>query len=193
MVFAHSNLIQFLYAFLIFLYRWKCKDARFVIRDLGDTTNWGNETIISTCTWYSNYTRSPDNLECVLRYCTNPGIFFFFFQYYDSLFYLGVISLSVAEASSTSPASSRPENVLKNDDSIWHSAHKNSDPIPYISFKMEKEEEVFMVNVVDRLGCPACSGRFKDVEVRVALTPSYDGAVSCGIKSGDGIVVTVHK
>ena len=58
---------------------------------------------------------------------------------------------------------------------------------------MEKEEEVFMVQVVDRLGCPAWSGRFKDVEVRVAMTPSYDGAVSCGIKSGDGITKTVHE
>ena len=60
--------------------RWKCKDDRFVIRDLGDTTNWGNETIISSCRWYSNYTKSPDNLECVLRYCKNPGIFLLFLE-----------------------------------------------------------------------------------------------------------------
>ena len=68
---------------------------------------------------------------------------------------------------------------------------------------MEREEKVFMVKVVDRLGCPDCSGRYKDVEVRVSSTLSYDGksrkslnldnSVSCGIKSGDGIAVTVHK
>ena len=100
--------------------------------------------------------------------------------------------MSVAESSSAAHGTS-PENVLKNDNSIWHSSHKNADPIPYISLKMEKEDEVFMVQVVDRLGCPACSGRYKDVEVRVAMTPSYDGAVSCGIKSGDGIDKTVHE
>ena len=100
--------------------------------------------------------------------------------------------MSVAESSS-SEHGSLPENVLKDDNSIWHSSNKNADPIPYISFKMVKEEEVFMVQVIDRLGCPACSGRYKDVEVRVALTSSYDGAVSCGIKSGDGIIKTVHE
>ena len=97
--------------------------------------------------------------------------------------------MTVAEASS----GNTPENVLKDDNSIWHSKHKNQDPIPFISLKMEEVEEVFMVKVIDRLGCPACSGRFKNVEVRVAMTPSYDGAVSCGIKSGDGINKTVHK
>ena len=100
--------------------------------------------------------------------------------------------MSVAESSSAD-YNTLPENVLKDDDSIWHSCGKSVDPIPYISLKMDKEEEVFMVKVVDRLGCHGCSGRYTDVEVRVALTPSYDGAVSCGIKSGDGIIETVHK
>ena len=104
----------------------------------------------------------------------------------------GSLLLSVAEASSVHSRNEKPENVLKDDNSIWHSKHKNADPIPYISFKMKKVENVFTVKVVDRLGCPDCSGRYKDVEVRVAMTPSYDGAVSCGIKSGDGIDVTVH-
>ena len=97
--------------------------------------------------------------------------------------------MSVAEVSSDR---SGAPNVLKDDNSIWHSQHQNQDPIPYISLKMKKLEEVLSVKVVDRLGCPECSGRYKDVEVRVALTPSYDGAVSCGIESGDGIDVTVH-
>ena len=101
--------------------------------------------------------------------------------------------MSVEEASSEHSSAFGPKNVLKDDDSIWHSKHKNQDPIPFISLKMEEEEEVFMVKVIDRLGCPACSGRFKNVEVRVAMTPSYDGAVSCGIKSGDGINKTVHE
>ena len=101
--------------------------------------------------------------------------------------------MSVAESSSLCGYGTSPENVLKDDNSIWHSCGKSVDPIPYISLKMDKEEEVFMVKVVDRLGCHACSGRYTDVEVRVALTPSYDGAVSCGIKSGDGINITVHE
>ena len=173
--------------------RWKCKDERFVIRDIGDTTNWGTDTIMSKCSWYSNYTKSPDNLECVLRYCTNPGKSLIIFPlWYGYKISSGTISLSVAESSS-SEHGSLPENVLKDDNSIWHSSNKNADPIPYISFKMVKEEEVFMVQVIDRLGCPACSGRYKDVEVRVALTSSYDGAVSCVIKSGDGIIKTVHE
>ena len=99
------------------------------------------------------------------------------------------LELSVAEVSSVYGGSNGPENVLKNDNSYWHS---HGDAIPYICLKMNKEEEVFTVKVIDRLGCAACSGRYKDVEVRVALTPSYEGAVSCGIKSGDGLKETVH-
>ena len=101
----------------------------------------------------------------------------------------GSLSLSVAEVTSGAGGAG---NVLKNDNSIWHSAHVGGDPIPYICLKTEKEEEVFTVKVIDRLNCPACSGRYKDVEVRVALTPFYEGAVSCGSRSGDGIVETVH-
>ena len=101
----------------------------------------------------------------------------------------GSLSLSVAEVTSDPGGA---ENVLKNDNSIWHSAHVGGDPIPYICLITEKEEEVFTVKVIDRLNCPACSGRYKDVEVRVGLIPSYEGAVSCGSRSGDGIVETVH-
>ena len=100
--------------------------------------------------------------------------------------------MSVAEASSFNNDANKPENVLKNDKSIWHSKNRGEDRTPYISLKMEKKEEVFMVRVVDRLGCAPCSGRYKDVEVRVALTPSYEGAVSCGSASGDGLKETVH-
>lgn len=89
-----------------------------------------------------------------------------------------------------------PENVLKDDTSIWHShSSRNGDVIPYIALKTEREEKVFMVKVV---GCSSkkCKGRYKDVEVRVSSTLSYENAISCGIKSGDGIDgidVTVHK
>ena len=163
-----------------------------MIRDKGETSNWGTATSMSECMWYSNYTKSPDNLECVLRYCTNPGIsvLLFLTSYNDNIMFAGTILLSVAEASSVLTGRP-PENVLKDDDSIWHSI--NTDPKPFISLKMDKEEEVSVVKVVDRLGCAACSGRYTNVEVRVAMTPAYDGAVSCGIKSGDGIVKTVHE
>ena len=63
-------------------------------------------------------------------------------------FSLDFISLVIAEASS----GTGPENVLKDDNSIWHSKNRILDPIPFISLKMEEEEEVFMVKVVDSLG-----------------------------------------
>ena len=109
-------------------------------------------------------------------------------------FIIGFIPLSVKERTSINHNQNSGRNVLNYDiNKIWHSQHAIYDKIPYILLEMEEVEKVFMVKVVDRLGCPACSGRFKDVEVRVAMTPSYDGAVSCGIKSGDGIIETVHK
>ena len=78
-------------------------------------------------------------------------------------------------------------NVLNdNYKDYWHS---NKEKFPYILLKMEEEEEVFMVKVVDR---QCCKGRYKNVEVRVSSTLSYDGAVSCGIKSGDKMGL-VHK
>ena len=117
---------------------------------------------------------------------------------------LGIIPLSVAGQSSfRNKPENLPENVLKDDTSIWHSHRAEVDKRPYIALKMEREEKVFMVKVVDRLECPDCSGRYKDVEVRVSSTLSYDrtsrkslnldNSVSCGIKSGDGVAVTVHK
>ena len=104
------------------------------------------------------------------------------------------LSLSVAEVSSVLGGNNGPENVLKNDKSYWHSYSSGSDPTPYISLKMEKEEEVLTVKVIDRLGCVAdgCTGRYQNVQVKVALTPSYEEAVSCGWASGDGIEETVH-
>ena len=106
----------------------------------------------------------------------------------------GSLSLSVAEVSSVNARQNGPENVLKNDKSIWHSKVVGADPIPYISLKMEKEEEVFTVKVIDRLGCVAdgCTRRYQNVQVKVALTPSYEEAVSCGWATGDGIEETVH-
>ena len=97
--------------------------------------------------------------------------------------------MAIEKASSDS---SNIQNVLKNDDSIWHSKREK---IPYIALRMKsgKESEVFMVRVIDRIGCDGCKGRYKDVEVRVASSPSFENAVSCGIKSGDGITEFVYK
>ena len=93
--------------------------------------------------------------------------------------------MSVEKTTSTNSGSNRGTNVLNDDhNNYWHSKNNVNDPIPYILLKMEEEEEVFMVKVVDR---KCCSGRYKDVEVRVSSTLSYDGAVSCGIKSRDSI------
>ena len=102
---------------------------------------------------------------------------------------IGFHSLAVLRASSDS---TNIQNVLKNDKSIWHS---NNEKIPYIALRIKKknEVEVFMVRVIDRLECPACAGRYKDVEVRVASLPDYENAVSCGIKSGDGMTEFVYK
>ena len=97
--------------------------------------------------------------------------------------------MAVLRASSDS---TNIQNVLKNDKSIWHSKNEK---IPYIALRMKKgkENEVFMVRVIDRLECPGCAGRYKDVEVRVASSPSYENAVTCGTKSGDGITEFVYK
>ena len=68
----------------------------------------------------------------------------------------------------------------------------NNPNIPVL--KMQTEQEVFMVKVIDRLECAGCAGRYEQVEVRVARTPSYEeNAVSCGIESGDGIKNFVYK
>ena len=100
---------------------------------------------------------------------------------------IGFIELNVERASSDE---GNALNVLKNDKSILH-AH---DKMPYIALKMQEPNEVFMVKVIDRLECAGCAGRYKNVEVRVASTPSYEeNAVSCGIKSGDGINNFVYK
>ena len=50
---------------------WKCKDDRYVLRG-ANSNNWGEDTVWAWCQWYSNYSYSPSNLECVLRYCNNP-------------------------------------------------------------------------------------------------------------------------
>ncbi len=50
--------------------RWTCADKRFLI----STKTPGvppAEYIEATCTWYTNYTYSPANLQCVLTYCSN--------------------------------------------------------------------------------------------------------------------------
>ena len=97
--------------------------------------------------------------------------------------------MSVEKVTSTYNDGTSGTNVLNdNHKDIWHSKR---DKIPYIVLKMEEEEDVFMVKVVDRR--LKCCRRYKDVEVRVSSTLSYDGAVSCGIKSGDSWEELVHK
>ena len=87
--------------------------------------------------------------------------------------------MSVEKVTSTYNDGTSGTNVLNdNYKDYWHS---KKEKIPYILLKMEEEEEVFMVKVVDR---QCCKGRYKDIEVRVvSATLSYDGSVSCGIKS----------
>ncbi len=50
---------------------WKCTDDRYVLRSV-NSNNWGEDKVWAKCQWYSNYTYSPSDLECVLRYCNNP-------------------------------------------------------------------------------------------------------------------------
>ena len=65
---------------------------------------------------------------------------------------------------------------------MWHSAE--GDINPSITFKLQQEYEVLSVEVVDRQDC--CHGRFKNVEVRVGKTPSFEEATTCGIQSYAG-------
>ena len=104
---------------------------------------------------------------------------------------IGFLSLATERASSEN-SNDKIQNVLKNNKNIWHN---NYEKTPYIALRMKngKENEVFMVRVIDRLECPGCAGRYKDVEVRVASSPSYENAVTCGTKSGDGITEFVYK
>ena len=64
----------------------------------------------------------------------------------------------------------------------WHSAEEDINPS--ITFKLQQEHEVLSVEVVDRQDC--CPDRFKDVEVRVGTTPSFEDATTCGIQSYAG-------
>ena len=64
----------------------------------------------------------------------------------------------------------------------WHSAERDCNPT--ITFEMQEEQEVLLVEVVDRLDC--CHDRFKEVEVRVGNSLSFEEATSCGIQSYEG-------
>ena len=72
--------------------------------------------------------------------------------------------------------------ISPNGINYWHSAA--GDINPSITFKLQQEFEVLSVDVVDRRDC--CHGRFKNVEVRVGKTPSFEEATSCGIQSYSG-------
>ena len=54
----------------IFLSSWNCRDKRYLIRKKNSGTTPA-ETIATSCTWYKNYTLVPDDLECILTYCSN--------------------------------------------------------------------------------------------------------------------------
>ena len=79
-----------------------------------------------------------------------------------------------------------PEHALTNISSdwknYWHSAEEDINPS--ITFEMQQEQEIFSVEVVDRQDC--CHDRYKNVEVRVGTTPSFDEAKTCGIQSYAG-------
>ena len=64
----------------------------------------------------------------------------------------------------------------------WHS--EEGDINPSITFEMQQEHEVLSVELVDRQDC--CHDRFKNVEVRVGTTTSFEQASSCGIQSYKG-------
>ena len=64
---------------------------------------------------------------------------------------------------------------------FWHS--DLGDTNPWIEFKMADTNEVYSVEVVDRLD-PWNKNRFEQVDVRVGSSSAgYDSATSCGIKS----------
>ena len=79
-----------------------------------------------------------------------------------------------------------PEQALTeispNGINLWHSAE--GDINPSITFKLLQEYYVHSVEVVDRQDC--CQDRFKNVEVRVGKTPSFEEATTCGIQSYAG-------
>ena len=117
------------------------------------------------------------------------GLLFVFPKCRYNFLLLGFIPLSLEKVTSTWNDRTSGTNVLNDHyKDIWHS---KKEKVPYIVLKMEEEEEVFMVKVVDRK--IHCCKRYKDVEVRVSSTLSYNGAVSCGIKSGDSWEKLFHK
>ena len=75
-----------------------------------------------------------------------------------------------------------PEQALMDNDKYWHS--DDGDINPTITFKLQKEQEILYVEVVDRQDC--CHDRFKKVEVKVGTTPSFGEATTCGIQSFSG-------
>ena len=56
---------------LLTLFRWRCKDRRYLIRESGSSrtpARWAS----SSCLWYRNFSLLPSQLECVLTYCDSP-------------------------------------------------------------------------------------------------------------------------
>ncbi len=59
---------------LLEICRWTCADKRYLIqKKIGGGTPM--DTIAANCTWYTNYTLIPADLQCVLTYCTNATTF----------------------------------------------------------------------------------------------------------------------
>ena len=54
------------------IFRWRCKDNRYLIRAAGSAPYGGADTMYTDCLWSMNYTHTPSTMECVLTYCTNP-------------------------------------------------------------------------------------------------------------------------
>ena len=96
----------------------------------------------------------------------------------DEFYFLTVVpeKLSLVGASSTYNPDFTPEKALPGVSGFWHSA--GGDKNPWISVKMPANKQVIFVDVADREDC--CVERFKNVEVRVSTSNSFESGVSCG-------------
>ena len=85
--------------------------------------------------------------------------------------------LGLVGASSSYSGDFKPERALPGVSGFWHSA--GDDKNPWIAVKMPYIiKQVIFVDVIDRSDC--CKDRFKNVEVRVSTSNSFESGVSCG-------------
>ena len=97
------------------------------------------------------------------------------------------VAITLVQASSVydnNIASFGPELALTKsldlNSGFWNSAA--GDTNPWIEFKMSDTNEVYSVEVVDRIA-DLYKNRFEQVDVRVGSSSGYESATSCGIKS----------